>query len=279
MAIWDRYKSRLTGFEVEAEVYGNFQSVAYCDHPQDGLYTAKPPFAKLKMTPATQLVNVAIDWDVSDSGSPTGTIDTYTLRFGSTPSDLVNQPWAGPKAGQVIYDTVGKWTASLTVRDLLAVDSQPDTVTVNIVDGPPGVTYLGTIDAGVHKYELATMTALNNGLTGGWLNVRDLRLHPATSSLPKEHHHLWIATIAGVAYSINGGSSWILFDNATLGAPDVPENGETAADMDSMGIDFNPTDINELTVLRKSTLGAGLWLYITTDYGDSWQNFKVEDGT
>ena len=278
---WERYKTTQTGIEIRSLTGGVIYPRSYCDDPDIGpvgIYIAKGPVCKLKLTPVKQFANTNIAWDISASGSSTGTVDSFDITWnGATNTgDLSAQDWSSdPKTGNVQFTTIGTYTVVATVTDLLGVTSEPCRVEVEIVTSER--LYIGTSDAGV--YTLApggTPAAANTGLTGGNLNLRSLRLHPAYIDLPLTQRHIWIATESGLAYSTNGASSWTTISKAALGAPENVAEDDPApatADLDQIDLCFDPISPDVVYVLRTTATRA--WLYYTEDYGVTWSNRQV----
>jgi hypothetical protein len=276
MATWDRYTGKTTGFKLQVLKEGNFTSRSYCDDVDaTDVYTSKPPVAMLTMTPIVQFVNTNVTWDVSDSRHPTGTIDTYDLNFGDgVLAEITGASWAGAKSGTVQYTVPGFWNAALSVTDTLGITSAVAVVQVQIIEFAPGIFYTGTTDAGAFLTDVnGDAAAINTGLTGDWLKIRSLRMTPIFRYLPQTQQHLWIATAAGVAYSANGGTSWTLITLAAMGEPNGATT-ETSADLDCIDIAFNPADWKTVAAYR-AVSGGGIWVYITADYGTTWNNYKV----
>lgn len=278
---WERYKSTQTGLEVRSLTGAAINPRSYCDDPDIGpvgIYIAKGPVCKLKMTPLKQFVNTNIAWDISSSGSATGTINEFDIewRGATNTGDLTAQAWASdPKTGNVQFTTIGTYTVYATVTDLLGVVSEPCRVEIEIVTSER--LYIGTSDSGV--YLLApggTPAAANTGLGGGNLNLRALRLHPAYIDLPLPQRHIWIATETGLAYSIDGAANWTTISKAAMGTPENVAGDSPApatADLDQIDIAFDPLDPDVVYVLRTTATRA--WLYYTEDYGVSWSNRQV----
>ena len=277
MATWDRYTGKTTGLKLQVLKEGNFQSRSYCDDVDaTDVYTSKPPAAFLTMAPMVQFVNVNVTWSVAQSRHPTGTIDTYDVDFGDGIISAVSgAAWSGAKTGTVQYTVPGYWTASATVTDTLGIISAPAKVQVQIVEDLDGLGYFytGTTDAGAFIVDSTGATAINTGLTGDWLKLRALKLHPMFRSVAQGLQHLWIATAAGVAYSDDGGTSWNLITLAAMGNP-TDNDGEVAADLDVIDIAFNPLDWKTIAVYRAAS-GGPIWVYVTTDYGTTWLNYRV----
>ncbi len=152
--IWDRYLSNTTGFEIKVEKGVRFTPRFYCDDTTGTVYITKNPVAVLILDPIVQFINTNIAWDVSNSVSATGTIDTYDLTFGGGgASDLTGQSFAGAKTGNVQYTSTGTFTVTLTVTDTGGLVSQPAKQVVNIVDIQSiNKVYIATDDTGIFTY-------------------------------------------------------------------------------------------------------------------------------
>lgn len=283
MATWDRYKNtNPTGLEIRVRSGGTFHPRSYCDDPTlgpVGIYVAKEPVCKLSMTPNPQFSNTNIAWDISDSVSSTGTIDTFDIAWGGTTDigDLADQAWASdPKTGNVQYTTPGTYTVTATVTDLLGKTSKEAKLTVTIIE-LEATAYIGTTDGGLFTLTpTAGPTAANTGLSGDQLKFRAVHIHPAYKDLASNQIHLWACTADGVSYSADGGGSWTNISKATLGAPENAAGDDPApatADLDQIDIAFDPQDVNRV-YLRRGT-ATRTWLYWTEDYGANWDNESV----
>jgi hypothetical protein len=283
VATWDRYTQSPTGFEVE--LYGGaiFTPRSYCDDPDVGsvgIYVTKEPTCKLLMTPLVQFVSTNIAWDISQSISTTGTIDTYTIAFGGGGvSDISGAAWSGAKTGTVQYNAVGTYTVEAYVTDLLGKNSKKARLTIQIV-APTERLYIGTTGSGVFVMNNgATPAASNTGLSGDDLKLRAIRPHPAYIALPAAQQHVWIATANGLAKSTDGAATWTTISQATLGAPANSAGDSPApatADLDQIDLAFDPQDDRRVYLLR--TLASPVkraWLYVSDDYGATWSNTQV----
>ena len=288
MATWDRYKNNQTSLEVKAYVGKRFTPRFYCDDPDGGVYTTKAPVAKLKMTPTVQFISTNIAWDVSESDSATGTIDTFDLTFGGGgATNLTAQDWAtDPKTGNVQYTTVGTYTASLVVTDTGSNVSQAAKQTINIVDIIGiGKVYIATSDTGLFVYTPGGSPATSNtGLSGGDLNFTMGRLNPHFNHLGSSQHHYWACTDNGLVYSTDGGATWTTISAATLNDP-TNTAGDVSPpdtdDLDQTAITFDPQDWQRVYVLRvtdatwNASFDPRAFLYWTDDYGVSWSSFGI----
>lgn len=288
MATWDRYLNKETGFEIKAYVGANFQPRFYCDDSSGGVYTTKAPAARLKMTPVVQFINTNIAWDVSESVSASGTIDTWDLNFGGGgATNLTAQDWAvDPKTGNVQYTTVGTYTASLTMTDTGGNVSQSAKLTINIVDTIGfAKAYITTSDTGVFTYTAGGSPATaNTGVSGGDLNHSSGKLNPHFSTLGAAQHHHWAVSDNGLVYSTDGRATNNTISKATMGNPtntagDV--SPPTTSDLDEIAVAFDPQDQRRVYVLRltDSTWNASndprAFLYWTDDYGTTWTSFGI----
>lgn len=288
MATWDRYKNKETGFEIRSFVGANFQPRFYCDDPDGGVYTTKAPVAKLKMTPVVQFINTNIAWDVSESDSASGTIDTWDLNFGGGgASNLTAQDWStDPKTGNVQYTTVGTYTAQLTMTDTGGNVSQSAKLTINIVDTIGlAKAYIVTSDSGVFTYVPGgSPTAANTGLSGGDLNNASGKLNPHSKHLGNSQHHHWSVSDNGLVYSVDGRATNSTISKATMGNPTNTAGDAsppTTSDLDEAAITFDPQDWRRVYVLRvtDATWNASndprAFLYWSDDYGATWSSFGI----
>jgi hypothetical protein len=288
LAVWDRYKTATTGLEIVVQLGKRFTPRFYCDDPTGGVYVTKAPIAVLKLTPTNQFINTNIAWDVSQSVSATGTIDTFDLTFGGGgASDLTGQDWSvDPKTGNVQYTTVGEYTVTLYVTDTGGNRSQAAKKTVNIVD-IQGISkvYIATSDTGMFTYlPGGSPTTANTGLSGGDLNINSGVLNPNYVHLSVSQHHYWFGCDTGVIYSTNGCSTYTKITKATLGDPTNTAGDASPPDtddLDEIAIAFDPQDIRRVYLLRMTdaTWNASndprAFLYWTDDYGVTWSSFGV----
>jgi hypothetical protein len=259
-----------------------FYPRSYCDDPSlgpVGIYIAKAPVCKLKMTPPVAFVSGSISWDISQSMSATGTISTYTIDFGGGGvSNITGASWAGAKTGTIAYNATGTYTVDAFVTDLLSKESKHCKQTIEIVV-PVERLYIGTTDLGVFVMNNGgTPAASNGGLSGNQLKLRAIRLNPYYKDLPAAQQHVWIATKDGVSYSTDGAATWTNISETILGTPvnDAADSpAPTAADLDNIDIAFDPQDSRRVYLLRTTTTPERTWLYLSTDYGASWSSAQV----
>ena len=283
MATWDRYAATPTGVELRSRIGSKIAPRSYCDDPTlgaIGVYVTKEPFCKLKVTPTVQFTSVNVAWDISQSGSTTGTIDTFDIAFGGGgPSDLSGQDWStDPKTGNVQYTSTGTYTITASVTDLLGAESKEAKVEVRIVEFVAlQRCYVFTTDGGLFILTPSGgPTAANTGLTGNHANFRGGHVHPAYSDLPVGQQHLWAATQDGVAYTVDGATGWSVIAKADLGTPENAAGDSPApatADLDQIDLCFDPQDPNRVYLLR--TTASRAWLYYSDDYGATWSNEQV----
>jgi len=280
---FEQYTGNFSILETTVDIGGNFQIRSYCDD-DTVVYLTKPPICKLDLNPRVQDNNVNIAWNVASSRAPTGTIDKFTIQWGGTTDigDLINQDWAtDPLSGNVQYLVNGRYIVTTTVVDTLGVTSKPCRQVVTI--GPVTVdtfVYVATTDNGVWLYNQQDdiMMARNNGLTGNFLEVRGLIIHPQTNTLPLNMVTIWIATVGGPAYTLDGGLNWTTIDKNTMGVPkndagDDPAPAITALDV--IDIMLNPTTPSEVSFLLTDSTDR-VWVYTTTNVGVSWTNTQAK---
>ena len=271
-----RYADNITSFEVQSYTGAAFYIRSFCDD-NDSIYITKAPVCKLSMTPTVQTINTNIAWDISNSRSDTGTIDTFDITWGGTTDigNLASQDWSSdPKSGNVQYTTVGTYTVQASVTDTLGTSSKTQKITIQIVTFVNlQRAYIGTTNNGLYILTPTSgPTASNTGLTGDNLKFRSVRLHPAYKDLPVGQQHLWATTSAGVVYSTDGGANWSTINKTTLGTP--AGTGESDTDnLDQIDLSFDPQDQNRIYLVRSTT--DQLWLYWSDDYGASWSNNEV----
>jgi ligand-binding sensor domain-containing protein len=283
---WSRYIESPTGLEGEIWSGAIFHPRYYCDDPTVGtpvaIFATKPPVCHLQLDPTTQLLGQGIAWDISDSGSATSTIASFSIDWGGATDigDLSGELWASdPLSGTVVYDALGTYEVNAFVVDLLGTESQHCISTVEIIE-PEERVYIGTSDLGVFISDTgSTPAASNTGLSGDQLTGRALRLHPAYADLASAQQHVWLATKDGVSYSTDGGAAWANISKATLGDPTntaADDPAPATADLDQIDLSFDPQDSRRVYLLRVTTTPKRAWLYVSDDDGASWSNTQVE---
>jgi len=282
---FERYKTNTTSFETEVLIGKVFYIRSYCDDTSGTTYITKAPVCKLKMTPVVQFADTNIAWDISNSISATGTIDTFDIAWGGPVNlaDLSGQSWAAdPKTGNIQYTALGTYTVTASVTDTLGAKSKEQKIEIRIIPATGFVNlqraYISTIDGGVFVLKPGGVdpTASNTGLTSNHINIRSIRMHPAYKSLPPNQQHIWAATQDGVAYTVDGAANWTVISEATLGTPtNTAADGTppTATDPDNIDIAFDPQDARRVYLLR--TTATRCWLYVTDDYGATWSNTQI----
>ena len=277
-----RYNTKTTSFEIKNQLGGVFVSRSFCDDPAGQVYITKDPVCKLTMNPNPQILGSAFAWDISSSRSATGTVDTFDISWGGATDigDLSNQDWAiDPKSGNVTYDNLGTYQVVATVTDTLGNKSKPCKLTVYVVnnDTQQRLYFTSVTDGIFYILPDGTITAINTGLTGGDLQIRDLGINPASTNQPVGIHNLWIATLDGVGQTQDGGGTWTLYNKIALGEPnntagDAP--APTSSQLDQIGL--NVIDLNRVQVLRTMTSPVKRsWIYFTSDGGASWGNVQI----
>ena len=248
-----------------------------------GIYIGgKPPFVKLSLIPTTQFLGESIAYDISESGSATSTIDTFDIDWGGSTDigDITAADWAtDPLTGDVLYDALGTYTVTASVTDMLGETSETVEITVEIVE-PVERVYIGTPDAGVFITDNGSDPAdSNSGLSGDDLKLRNIRLNPHYADLPASQQHVWACCLTGVAYSTDGAATWTLISKATLGNPTNAAEDDPApvtADLDQLDVAFDPQDSSRVYLVRFTvTPEARAWLYVSSNYGETWENEAI----
>jgi len=169
-----------------------------------------------------------------------------------------------------VTDTLGH-TGSLTVQ-VLVVDCAAGSVLADYMYALSQTTGPWLRDMTVAVPAWAQHV---NGLSGNWLNGRDLKIDPHRKHLPVAGRHVWIATQAGVAKSADNMDSW----SQLYGLMPEPRNTSgagvppTKAGLDWHCITFNPLVRDEVYILAGTTTRG--WVYWTTDGGVTWDNWEV----
>lgn len=292
MATWERYTSNITGFETRAYTGKVFNPRHYCDDPSGGVYTTKNPVAKLSMTPTVQFINTNIAWDVSESDSASGTIDTFDITWGGTTDigDLSAQDWSvDPLTGNVQYTTAGTYTATLYVTDTGGLRSQAATVTIDIVDT------VALARAFIYATDGANQVAWyydpggspdklpRTGLGIDWTNAAGMTLNsgilnPQFAVLATTAQHLWLSSTAGTARSVDSGTTWQdldgNFDDPTNSAADGTP--PTYDDLDAQAVQFDaqsPQRVYSLQATDSTWNGSNdprIYLYWSDNYGGGY---------
>ena len=278
---WERYSQSPTGWEGEVWSGSVFTPRFFCCN-NDIVYATKPPVCHLSLIPRVQYLGQPIAWNISNSYSPTDTVDLFYIDWGGATDigDLSGEDFnVDPTSGNVVYDDLGTYTVEAYVKDVLTTESQHVFITVEIVL-PEERVYIPTTDLGVFiSISGATPVASNTGLSGDQLKLRSLRVHPAYADLAGSQQHVWLATKDGVSYSTDGGATWANITKATLGTP-VNGAGDSpapaSADLDQIDLAFDPQDPRRVYLLRITTTpNKRAWVYLSTDYGVSWTNTQV----
>lgn len=251
-----------------------------CDEPYNFSIT-KAPVPILSITPDIQCTAVNLTFNVDASYVPLGTLATWDINYGDGTS--VNGAWGPPGNQLKQYAAAGTYTVTATVTDTLG-NSGSVQAQVLIVDCAAGSVLAGYMYAlsqttGPWLRDMTavvpTWTQMIRGLSGNWLNGRDLKVDPHRRDLPVASRHVWIATQAGVAKSTDNMATWALM-YALMPQPlntagDVPAS--VKSDLDWLTITFNPMAIDEVYVLAGTATRT--WIFWTTDGGASWLNWQV----
>lgn len=286
MATWDRYKSDTTGLETKSFLGDIFTIRSYCDDPLGGVFVAKEPVCKLLVSPLSTFINVDFNWDISDSVSSTGTLNTYDIDFDGATSggDISGASWAGAKTGTNQYTAAGHYTIVASVTDTLGNKSKEVRIPVIAIEGGDegteqslGRVYIPTTDSGCWIWTpTVAAVASNTGLSGDDLKFRQMKLSPYTADGDSAQHLLIAATKTGVAYSKDGAANWTVISKAALGDPKNDAGDGTppvSADLDQVGISFDPQSSKRWYVTR--TNATRTWQYWSDDSGANWDNEQV----
>lgn len=288
MATWDRYKQPTTGLEVKSFLGDFFTIRSYCDDPQGGVFVSKEPVCKLLVTPLSVFINQNFTWDISDSVSSTGTIDTFDIDFDGATSggDIVAGDWSvDPLTNTNQYTAAGHFTIVATVTDTLGNQSKEARIPVIAIDGTSeGIAdeslqrvYIGTTDTGCFVMTPSSPPAASNtGLSGDDLKFRDMKVNPYTADDVNGNHYLLAATKNGLAHSIDGAANWLTISKATLGDPKNTAGDGTppvTADLDQIGVSFDPQSSTRWYALRTNATRS--WIYFSDDSGVTWDNEQV----
>lgn len=285
---FDKYAGPQTGLEIVAQIGGLFTPRFFCDDSTT-VFDTKAPVAKLSLSPKVQFISTNVAWDVSQSASATGTIDTFDLTFGGGgASDLTGQDWStDPKTGNVQYTSTGVYTVTLYVTDTLSNRSQADKQTAHVIDqvDAVGKIFIATSDGGLYTYVPGGSPATSNtGLSGGNLNFASGVINPHYSHLGTSKAHYWAPTDSGLIYSVDGGGTWTAISAATLGDPTNTAGDGTPPDTDDLDqvcVIFDPQDPKRVYCLRAtdSTWNGSnsprVFLYWSNDYGATWSSVGV----
>lgn len=102
------------------------------------------PIAALSANPASGPAPLAVNFDGSGSTDPDpGDTLTYTFNFGDGTAPVTQ---SGPTITHT-YGQVGRFNASVTVKDQLGFESQPATLEINVISDPPTVDCLEDDDS------------------------------------------------------------------------------------------------------------------------------------
>ena len=229
----------------------------------------KEPVAIINISPVTLCVNDSITYDGTASYDPDGAVTTYAWTFGDAGTSAA-------ASGAHQYTAVGVYTVTLTVTDGTGLQgSAYGQVTVIDCTVPPWFEiYAGHKAAGPYYFSTAgAWSSKATGLTGNWLNIRCMRMNPFKKYGALGSREVWVATQAGVAYSIDDMATWtqLTMDNPrnTEGAFPAPQ----VSQLDWYTIAFNPMYENEVYILAGTATRA--WVYWTEDGRTTWDNWQV----
>jgi hypothetical protein len=246
----------------------------------------KAPVAILSLDPDVQCTNQAVNYDITGSYAPLGTLDRYTISWGDGHLDDVALP--GAMTGSHTYAAAGTYDVELRVHEQLCTWGNV-TVQVRIVDCDDSllIEYMYALSQSAGPFVRDMDDAAPaweqriRGLAGhpDWLVGRDLKLDPHRKHLPDGSRHVWIATRRGPAKSAYDTLFWQTLRDA-LPAPrnDAGDTPAPTVDMlDFYCLSFNPMARDEVYLLA-GTAGRA-WVYWTLDGGATWDNWQVSTAT
>lgn len=271
----DLQKARLIATKLAGEMEAVLGPVVsprfFCCTAGNVVGVVKEPVAVISLSPTVICVNDFVTYDGRSSYDPDGTVTQYSWTFGDSGSSSASN-------GTHQYTSAGTYTVTLKVKDGTNLWGS---ASAQVVVNESLVTYifLGHKTAGCYYQEFdacsgGTWEQRNTGLTGNWLNVRDLKMDPFAKYGPVGTRHVWIATQAGVAKSEDDMVTWSLFTDMPAPrntAEDSP--APTISDLDWYCIAFNPQYSDEVYILAGTATRA--WIYWTENYGITWDNWQV----
>lgn len=205
-----------------------------CDDPNAmGISEGKEPVAVLSLSPNPCFVGDTVAFDGTDSYDPDGSITAYAFTFPSgSPASSTSS------SGSVSWAAAGDYEVTLIVTDGTGLKSSPAREIMQVRDAA-GEYYIAT-ENGVYFTADGgqNWTAKNTGLSGAALNVNDIKLDPATRTLPAASRTLWIATDDGTYVSIDGGDSWTENKPASVSNTWGDATAPTVDDLEFMSLQF-----------------------------------------
>lgn len=261
----------------------------YCCSGAPVLGVEKPPVCVMSVTPETQCTGVNVVFNIDASYSSTGSLvgGAWRIDYGDGNFNAGVWPGVGAPGNQVnAYVAAGIYTAEAYVTDTLGVRGTTE-VTVEVVDCAAASVlieqmYALSQTAGPHIRDMtAAVPAWAQcvvGLTGNWLNGRDLKLDPHRKHLPYGSRHVWIATQAGVAKSTDDMANWARLYNLMNDPRNTAGDGvpPVKANLDWVCVAFNPLARDEVYVLAYDTVAPiRSFIYWSTDGGLTWDNWEV----
>lgn len=258
----------------------------YCCSGAPVLGIEKPPVCILSVTPEVQCTGVNVVFNIDASYSPTGNLAGQPWRIDFGDGNFAAGNWGPPGNQNNVFAAAGIYTATAYVTDTLAVRGTTE-VTVEIVDCAADSVlieqmYALSQTAGPHYRDMTVAVPAwvqcIMGLSGNWLNGRDLKLDPHRKHLPAAARHVWIATQAGVAKSTDNMASWARLYNFMNDPRDTAGDmvPPTKAGLDWVCIAFNPMARDEVYVLAYDTVApVRSFVYFTYDGGLTWDNWQI----
>lgn len=239
----------------------------------------KAPVAVLSITPDTQCIGVNLTFNIDASFVALGTLANWDINYGD--GNSVNGAWGPPGNQAHNYAAAGTYTVTATVTDTLGNSGsvQAQVLIVDCASDSVLVGYMYALSQTAGPW-LRDMTAavpawaqMARGLSGNWLNGRDLKVDPHRRDLPAGSRHVWIATQAGVAKSTDNMATWALM-YAKMPQPQNADGGGTLKSaLDWRTVAFNPLVRDTVFVVADTATRA--WVYWTTDGGLTWDSWQV----
>lgn len=253
-----------------------------CTDPNElGIVDGKEPVAIISASADVVTEGATIAFDGTDSYDPDGSIVGYSWSFGG------GSPSSGTAStDNVTFASAGKKNIRLTVTDGTGKRSVPAVRQITVLDANDAFgntsdnadepatgagVYVGTL-TGVYYSEDSgqSWTALNAGLSGDALLVRDFTQDPVTYGAGTANRTLWVATDDGPYITTNGGGTWTQKLPGTVSNAWSDGTAPTVADLTFHAVQFAGA---KLFTIARWTNGSGeerSWIFYTEDAGETW---------
>lgn len=236
-----------------------------CDDPNAlGLSEGKEPVAVLELDPNPCLVGDTVTFDGTDSYDPDGSITAYAWTF---PSGTPSTSTSGTST--VSWAAAGEYEVKLVVTDGTGLKSTPARQVQQVYD-PQGEYYLAAENGVFYTSDGGqNWTAINTGLTGDALKVKDIKVDPATRHLPGAQRVLWIATEDGVYVSpqerLSGLRFWSQVNPASVPNSWSDGTAPTVANLIFRKLWWSGTTLFAIATWLNAGGDERSWLFYTTD--------------